>query len=284
MWRVGAPEVVRTRDELVEALSAGETAAAVVTTMGALHEGHRALIRAARGLVGADGTVIVTIFVNPLQFGPAEDLDTYPRTLDADLAMCADEGVDVAFTPEVDDVYPDGAPQVTVAPGPLADELEGAARPAHFGGVLTVVAKLLNLTVPTYAVFGEKDYQQLVLVRRMVADLELPYDIVGVETVREPDGLALSSRNGYLSPDERERAGALGRALAAGAEAATGGRAAVLAAARAELDAEPAVEVEYLELRGTDLEPDAEHGPARLLVAGRVGATRLIDNVAVDLP
>lgn len=278
---MAVPTVARTRDELVDALSVSETASAVVMTMGALHEGHRALIRSASELVGADGCVVVTIFVNPLQFGPGEDLDRYPRSFDDDVAVCAEAGVDVVFAPSVDDVYPDGIPQVTVDPGQLGGELDGAARPTHFAGVLTVVAKLLNLTVPTYAVFGEKDYQQLVLVTRMADDLELPYEIVGVETVRDPDGLALSSRNAYLSADERAQAVGLSSALAAGAQAASGGRSAVLAAARAEL---AGVDVEYLELRGPALEPITEHGSARLLVAARVGGTRLIDNVAVDLP
>lgn len=275
------PIVAHTRDELTEALSRGENESAVVPTMGALHAGHRALMRAARTQVGDAGTVIVTIFVNPLQFGPGEDFDRYPRPFGADLAVCADEGVDLVFAPATEELYPYGEPQVTVAPGPLGEQLEGAVRPGHFAGVLTVVAKLLNLTVPGYALFGEKDYQQLVLVGRMVADLELPYEIVGVPTVREADGLALSSRNRYLSADERAAAPALARALEAGAAAAAGGPDAVLAAARAELSG---VELDYLELRTADLAPHPVTGPARLLVAARAGGTRLIDNIAVDLP
>ncbi|MBB5786666.1 pantoate--beta-alanine ligase [Jiangella mangrovi] len=279
------PIVARTRDELAEALAQSEDESAVVMTLGALHEGHRALIRAARELVGSGGTVLVTVFVNPLQFGPGEDFERYPRTFEADLAMCADEGVDVVFAPAADELYPHGDPQVGIVPGPLGAELEGAVRPTHFAGVLTVVAKLLNLTVPSYAVFGEKDYQQLTLVRRMVADLEMPYEIVGVPTVREDGGLALSSRNRYLSADERTAALALSRALRAGAAAAGTGPDAVVAAARAELAAEAdAVAVDYLELRSAELAPRPEHGPARLLVAARVGTTRLIDNIAVDLP
>src|SRR5690606_37791952 len=164
--------------------------------------GHVALMRAARDSVGSGGLVLVTIFVSPLQFGPGEDFDRYPRTFDADLDVCRAEGVDIVFAPDRQERYPDGEPQVTVDPCPLAAELEGAVRPTHFAGVLTVVAKLLNLTVPRYAMFGEKDYQQLVLVRRMVADLDMPYRIVGVPTVRDPDGLALSSRNVYLSAEE----------------------------------------------------------------------------------
>ncbi|WP_203433682.1 pantoate--beta-alanine ligase [Jiangella asiatica] len=278
------PVVARTRDQLADALAAADTVSSVVMTMGALHDGHRALIRAARDLVGGDGSVIVTIFVNPLQFGPGEDLERYPRTFESDLAACADEGVDLVFAPDDAELYPGGQPVVTVEPGTLGRELEGAVRPGHFAGVLTVVAKLLNLTVPTYAVFGEKDYQQLTLIRRMVADLELPYQIVGVPTVREADGLALSSRNRYLSDEEHTAALALSRALRAGADAAGSGPDAVVAAAAAELKPD-AVAVDYLELRGPRLEPAPEHGPARLLVAARVGrGTRLIDNAAIELP
>jgi pantoate--beta-alanine ligase len=281
---VTSPVLARTRAELGTALSATESESAVVMTMGALHDGHRALLRAARDLVGADGPVIVTIFVNPLQFGAGEDFGRYPRMLEDDLAVCADERVDVVFAPSEEEMYPGGPPQITIDPGPLAAELEGATRPTHFAGVLTVVAKLLNLTVPVYAVFGEKDYQQLVLTRRMVSDLELPYQIVGVPTVREADGLALSSRNRYLSETERAVAPTLSRALTAGQEAGPRGAEAVVAAARALLSREPQVVVDYLALRGVDLSPEPAHGEARLLVAARVGDTRLIDNIAVHLP
>lgn len=277
----GEPVVARTRDELAGALAtdAGPDSA-VVMTMGALHDGHIALIRRARELVGVDGLVAVTIFVNPLQFGPGEDFEKYPRTFEADLEVCRAEGVNLVFAPDRAELYPGGDPQVTVNPGPLAAELEGAVRPGHFAGVLTVVAKLLNLTVPTYAVFGEKDYQQLTLIRQMVADLEMPYEIVGVPTVREPDGLALSSRNRYLSKTEREQALALSRALNAGAAAASNGPNAVLAAARTEaID----LNLDYLELRDPVLGPPPTRGPARLLIAARVGSTRLIDNRPVEL-
>jgi pantoate--beta-alanine ligase len=250
-------------------------------TMGALHEGHRALIRAARDRVGADGVVTVTIFVNPLQFGAGEDFDRYPRTVDADLEACRAEGADVVFTPTRDEMYPGGDAAVTVDPGPLGSKLEGAVRPTHFAGVLTVVAKLLNLTVPTYAFFGEKDYQQLVLIDRMVTQLEMPYEIIGVPTVREPDGLAMSSRNAYLTDAERRQGLSLWRALSAGAAAAGSGAEAVLAAARAELGG---LDVDYLELLTRDLETAATSGKARLLVAARVGGTRLIDNCPVSLP
>jgi pantoate--beta-alanine ligase len=250
-----------------------------VPTMGAMHDGHAALIRAVRECVD---DVIVSIFVNPLQFGAGEDLDRYPRTLDTDLEMCRREGVASAFVPSTDVMYAGGA-QVTVSPGPLADELEGAARPGHFAGVLTVVAKLFHLVQPDCAAFGEKDYQQLVLIRRMVRDLDFPVEILPVPIVRESDGLALSSRNRYLTPGERASALALSAALRAGADAAEAGAgpAGVLTAARAILDAATGVDLGYLELRGPDLGPAAGAGPARLMVAARVGATRLIDNITV---
>lgn len=277
--------VARTRDQLADIRAATtETESSVVMTMGAFHEGHLSLIRVARERVGPDGLVIVTIFVNPLQFGPGEDFDRYPRTLESDLAKCREQGADIVYAPSRDEMYPGGEPQVKVDPGPLGAQLEGVARPTHFAGVLTVVAKMLNLTAPDYAVFGEKDYQQLVLVRRMVADLEMAPEIVGAPTVREPDGLALSSRNRYLSDEDRKQALALSRALDSGAAAAGGGAAEVMAAARTVLDNEPGVRIDYLELRSPDLGPVPESGEARLLVAARVGPTRLIDNRAVHLP
>ncbi|MER7226725.1 pantoate--beta-alanine ligase, partial [Streptomyces rubradiris] len=189
---------------------------AVVMTMGALHEGHATLIRSAREIAGPDGEVVVTVFVNPLQFGAGEDLDRYPRTLDADLELAGRAGADAVFAPSVDEVYPGGEPQVRVCAGPMGERLEGAARPGHFDGMLTVVAKLLHLTRPDVALFGQKDAQQLALIRRMVRDLNFGVEIVAVPTVREEDGLALSSRNRYLSPDERRTALALSRALFAG--------------------------------------------------------------------
>ncbi len=255
---------------------------ALVPTMGALHEGHRELIRHARRMPGA-GVTAVSIFVNPLQFAPGEDLARYPRSLDADLRMCREEGVELVFAPGVDAMYPSGATSTTIDPGPLGAELEGAVRAGHFAGVLTVVAKLFHVVAPDVAFFGEKDYQQLVLVKRMVEDLNFPLAVVGVPTVREPDGLALSSRNAYLSAEQRPAAAALHRALAAGAGVSARGPEAVVTAARAVLDAEPALAVDYLALRDPDLGRDPVSGPARLLVAARLGATRLIDNVAVRL-
>ncbi|MFE9564033.1 pantoate--beta-alanine ligase [Streptomyces sp. NPDC006487] len=210
---------------------------AVVMTMGALHEGHATLVRTARAHVGPTGQVVVTVFVNPLQFGANEDLDRYPRTLDADLRIAEEAGADAVFAPAVDEVYPGGDPQVRITAGPMGGRLEGATRPGHFDGMLTVVAKLLHLTRPDLAFFGQKDAQQLALIRRMVTDLNFPVEVVGVPTVREPDGLALSSRNRYLSAKERGAALALSRALFAGRD-----RLAAQAAlrARAEAQAPPA--------------------------------------------
>lgn len=186
---------------------------AVVMTMGALHAGHAALVRAARGRVGPDGQVVVSVFVNPLQFGPGEDLDRYPRTPAADLVLAGREGADAVFAPSADEVYPGGEPQVRIAAGPMGERLEGAFRPGHFDGVLTVVAKMLHLTEPGLALYGQKDAQQLALITRMVRDLDFPVEIVAVPTVRDPDGLALSSRNVHLSAKERRTALALSRAL-----------------------------------------------------------------------
>ncbi|GAA2375979.1 pantoate--beta-alanine ligase [Streptomyces sp. XM4011] len=221
--------IVHTPDELGAPYGAGPPRA-VVPTMGALHEGHAANIRAARELLPPDGLVIVTVYVNPLQFGAGEDFDRYPRTLEDDARVARAAGADLIFAPSDALMYPAGEPLVRLSAGPMGEPLEGASRPGHFDGVLTVVAKLLHLTAPRYALFGEKDAQQLALVRRMVADLNFPVEIVGVPTVREDDGLALSSRNRYLGAAERRTALALSRALFAArdrlsAEAALAGRA-----------------------------------------------------------
>ncbi|WP_433474892.1 pantoate--beta-alanine ligase [Spirillospora sp. CA-142024] len=279
------PVVVRTREELAEARSRVEGTLALVPTMGALHEGHLSLIRQAGRRAG---TVAVSIFVNPLQFGPGEDFDLYPRTFAADLEACAAEGVDLVFAPGREVMYP-GEPQVTIKSGPMGEVVEGAARPGHFDGMLTVVLKLLNLVRPDVAIFGEKDAQQLAMIRRMVADLNVPVEVVGGPTVREPDGLALSSRNRYLSAAERETALALSRALRAGADAAAAGPDAVIAAASAVLDkataADPPLGLDYLVLvdPSTFKAVAGSHaGPAVLAVAGRVGATHLIDNVPLQ--
>lgn len=273
-------KVVRSRAEFAAVRDTLAGPIGLVPTMGALHAGHIALLEAARAECAS---VVTTNFVNPMQFGPAEDLSRYPRTLDADIAAAEQVGVDVVWAPEVSDVYPHGSTQVTVQPGPLGDLLEGAVRPGHFAGVLTVVAKFLNLVRPDRGYFGEKDYQQLTLIRQMVDDLDLGVTIIGVPTVREPDGLALSSRNVYLAPDERQHALALSRALFAGLASAADGALAVISTATSVLAAEPGVAVDYLELRAADLGEIPEYGPARLLVAARVGTTRLIDNVGLIL-
>jgi pantoate--beta-alanine ligase len=272
--------VATNRAALADARAKMAGTVAVVMTMGALHDGHEALIRAARERADE---VLVTIFVNPLQFGPNEDFDRYPRSLDADLAICGRGGVDVVFAPGPGDMYPHGEPAVRVNPGPVGEILEGASRPGFFHGVLTVVLKLLQLTRPHLAFFGEKDYQQLTLVRAMTRDLDVPVEIVGVPTVRETDGLARSSRNRYLDPAQRQAALALSAALSAGVAAARDGAdgPALLAAAVAALG--DRVELDYLALTDPDLGPAPGHGPARLLIAARVGSTRLIDNTALEI-
>lgn len=278
---MAATVVTRTRAQLETARAALPAPVGVVFTMGALHEGHQALLRVASE---ANASLLATIFVNPRQFGPNEDLSRYPQPFDEDLARCEKAGVDVVWAPAVAEVYRNGEPQITVDPGQLATELEGASRPGHFAGVLTVVAKLLHLTRPDRTYFGEKDFQQLTLIRRMVADLDFDVEIVGVPTVRESDGLALSSRNVYLSTAERDRAVALSAALEAAAKTAARGAGPddILAAGRDVLAA-AGLDVDYLVLRGADLGPAPRVGPARLLVAARVGGTRLIDNVPVSL-
>ena len=252
----------------------------LVPTMGALHEGHLTLVRAAKRVPGA--IVVVSIFVNPLQFAADEDLDAYPRTLDQDLEKLVREGVEIVFNPDAAAMYPDGR-RTSVQAGSLGAELEGAARPAHFAGMLTVVLKLLQIVRPDRAFFGEKDYQQLTLVRQMVDDLNIDTRIVGVPIVREGDGLAMSSRNRYLDPDQRQWASALSAALLAARSAAEGGAAAAAAAAHAVLDAVPGIDLDYLEIRGPGLGPAPVSGPARVLVAARFGTTRLLDNIAIDL-
>ena len=284
------PTLARTRAELDAALAADTgSRRAVVMTMGALHAGHLSLVEQARAL--AD-TVVVTIFVNPLQFAPTEDLSRYPRDLDGDVRLLTAPGLlregDVVFAPTPDVVYPDGDPVVRVSAGAIGDVLEGAARPGHLDGVLTVVLKLMHLTRPDVALYGEKDAQQLAAIRRMVHDLDVPVEVVGAPLVRDADGLALSSRNAYLTADERERALGLSRALRAGAgRAADGGTAdGVRAAAGAELAASGVDEVDYVALvdPATFAEvPDDAAGDALLLLAARVGTTRLIDNTALTL-
>jgi pantoate--beta-alanine ligase len=280
-------DVITSPSELRKALDAarerGRTVG-FVPTMGYFHEGHLSLMRRAR----ADRDLVaVSIFVNPLQFGPQEDYASYPRDTDADLARADAEGVDVVFLPEVGDMYPGGALQVTVEPGPLGDRLEGASRPGHFRGVLTVVAKLFHLVGESTAYFGEKDFQQLVLVRRMAADLSFPAHVVGCPTVREPDGLAMSSRNVHLSPEERTAALCLPRSLRDAADRARAGErdARRLVAEITEgIRAEPRADLDYVALVDEDTFEDMDRldRPARALVAARVGPPRLIDNLRVE--
>jgi pantoate--beta-alanine ligase len=283
------PVLTRTRAELAAARAALAAPVVLVPTMGALHEGHRALLRRAQEIAALNGSIVVSVFVNPLQFGAGEDFGTYPRTLDHDLAICAEEGAAVVFAPPRDQVYP-AEPLVTVDPGPVGQLLEGSSRPGFFGGVLTVVLKLFQLARPDVAVFGQKDAQQLALVRQMTADLDLGVQIAAVPIVRDPDGLAVSSRNAYLSAAERSAALGLSRALAAGAAAAAAGPGAVLAAAHAVLDraaaGDPPLALDYLALVDPvtfTVADDGYHGPALLLVAARAGTTRLIDNAQIAL-
>ncbi len=283
------PMLVRTRKGLAAARAALPGPVVLVPTMGALHDGHRSPLRLARGVAAQQGSVLVSIFVNPLQFGPAEDFDRYPRPLERDLAICAEEGVSAVFAPSRDQMYPT-EPQITVNPGPVGRLLEGKSRPGFFDGVLTVVLKLLFLTSPDVAVFGAKDAQQLALIRQMVADFDLGVQIAAAPLHRDADGLATSSRNVYLSAVERTSALALSRALAAAGAVAGQGAAATVAAARAVLDAaaasSPPVALDYLVLADpvtfTEVGP-GHRGPAVLLVAARVGTTRLIDNVSLEI-
>ncbi|KGM18614.1 pantoate--beta-alanine ligase [Corynebacterium auriscanis] len=266
--------------QLTRAMRKAGRPVALVPTMGALHEGHLSLVKAAQTIPGV--TVIVSIFVNPLQFAEGEDLDSYPRTLDADVEKLKAAGVDAVFAPSPREMYPNG-PRTTIHPGEAGRILEGEHRPTHFAGVLTVVNKLFTITNCDHAFFGEKDYQQLILIQQMVTDLNMQVQVHGVPIVREADGLALSSRNIYLSETERELALTLSAALTAGSFVADRGADEVLATARSIFDAKPDIEIDYLELKGLDLGAAPVEGPARLLVAARVGTTRLIDNVGVPL-
>jgi pantoate--beta-alanine ligase len=257
----------------------------LVPTMGYLHEGHRSLVRAARA---ATDFVVVTIFVNPLQFGAGEDLDRYPRDLAGDVAQCAEERADAVFAPSVAEMYPAGRPLTSVHVEGLTAGLCGAARPTHFDGVATVVTKLFSIAGPCTAFFGRKDAQQLVVIERLVEDLDLPVEVVGCPIVREADGLARSSRNAYLQPEERRSALVLSRALVAAADAIRAGErdaTALTDLVRGLVATEPAVALEYVELRtARELAPvDPVDGDVLLALAARVGSTRLIDNVSLSV-
>ena len=283
---MSAPQLlttVRAARYALERRRAGGATVALVPTMGALHEGHLTLVRRARELADV---VIVSIFVNPLQFGAGEDLDKYPRTLDADVAALAAEGVEFVFAPTARDMYPLGASSTMVTAGHVGTLLEGATRPGHFDGMLTVVAKLFNIVQPDVAVFGQKDAQQVFLVQRMIADLNLSLDLEIVPTVRESDGLALSSRNRFLDDGARAAALALSSALQAADAAASDGLVELLAEATAAFGDHDDVTLDYLVVVNPEtFLPVDEHyaGAATALIAARVGATRLIDNVLVTL-
>ncbi|MEO1064213.1 MAG: pantoate--beta-alanine ligase [Actinomycetota bacterium] len=257
-----------------------------VPTMGYLHAGHLSLVEAARA---RHARVVVSIFVNPLQFAVGEDLGAYPRDLDRDVGLCADAGVDVVFAPSVEEMYPFGPVATTVTVGGISERFEGATRPTHFAGVATVVAKLFNIVGPCAAYFGEKDFQQLAVVRRMAVDLSAPIDVVGCPIVREPDGLAMSSRNVYLDDAQRAAAPVLQRALQRGRASIEAGERdpdAVVAAMAELIDAEPLAELDYVAVvDAVTLEvPERLAGELRLLGAAQVGRPRLIDNVGVTIP
>lgn len=279
--------IVRTRAEAREAVAEARRSGArvaLVPTMGYLHEGHLSLVDRARARAEF---VAMSIFVNPLQFGAGEDLDRYPRDLERDAALAAERGVDLLFAPSPEEMYPAGEPIVRITPGPLADRLCGLSRPGHFEGVLTVVGKLFHVFWPDVAVFGQKDFQQALLIRRMVRDLDFPVEIDVAPIVREADGLAMSSRNVYLDDDERARARAISAGLDRALDAFRSGvrdGARILAAARETIAATPRLRIEYLELVHPDtLEPvaTAEAGCV-VAVAAHVGRTRLIDNVILE--
>lgn len=270
------------RDEVERARSEGKTIG-LVPTMGALHEGHLTLIRQARVQCGF---VVVSVFVNPTQFGPREDFARYPRPLDEDARKCAEAGVDVVFAPSADEMYPEGFDTWVEVSG-LTEVLEGESRPGHFRGVTTVCAKLFNIAQPTYAYFGMKDYQQLKVIQKMVADLNMPLEMVPCATVREPDGLAMSSRNAYLSPEERQAALVLSRSLSRASEAFGSGQrdaGAIQVLAQNLIKAEPLAQIDYVAVVDAEsLAPiDRIENPAVVLLAVRIGTTRLIDNLVLN--
>ncbi len=275
------PTISGVREEVARARREGRTIG-LVPTMGALHAGHLRLVEEARA---ASGLVVVSIFVNPTQFGPNEDFQRYPRTLDADLALCEAGGADVIFAPGSEEMYPNGPISTFVEIPGLSDRLEGASRPGHFRGVATVVLKLFAIVGPDFAFFGTKDYQQLQVIRRMVSDLDLPVEIRPVLTVREPDGLAMSSRNRYLDPEQRRAAVVLSKSLKNASDAVRDGERdadRVRQILRDSIESEPLARLDYAEVADADtLEPARDVGPGRrtvALLAAKVGPARLIDN------
>jgi len=281
-------EVTRTVAEARKACDAARSAGrsvGFVPTMGAFHQGHLSLMRRARG---ERDTVVVSIFVNPLQFGPGEDLARYPRDEDRDLAAAEELGVDLVFAPSVEEMYPGGEPEVTVDPGPLGDRLEGASRPGHFRGVATVVAKLFHVIGPSRAYFGEKDAQQLAMIRRMVLDLAYQVEVVGCPIVRERGGLAMSSRNASLTPEQRDAAGCLFLALSEAAQMARSGEgdgAKLVAAMAREIGATSQARLDYAAVVDEESFQEVREitRPARAVVAARFGDTRLIDNLLLPV-
>ncbi|EEH64502.1 pantoate--beta-alanine ligase [Gleimia coleocanis DSM 15436] len=294
MSELKLPAVVKTRAELITTLENQRDAhprqlIGLVMTMGALHAGHLSLVEEARK---HSDYIVVSIFVNPTQFAPNEDFDAYPRQLEKDLELLATVGTDLVFAPTPEEIYPNGESRVTINPGPTATVLEGKTRPTHFAGVCQVVHKVINLVSPNVAVFGQKDAQQLAIIRQMVSDLDMSVTIVGAPIVRAEDGLALSSRNAYLSPVQRETALSLSASLRAGVSIATQGgtRAEILAAAEtviseasATADSQATLVLDYIALVDPVTFEDVDHGPAVLAIAAKVGTTRLIDNYLVEV-
>ena len=283
-----APTLVTTIPETrahLDRVRAGGATVGLTPTMGYLHDGHGSLMRAARA---ANDVVVASIFVNPLQFAPDEDLASYPRDLERDADLAERNGVDLIFTPSVEEMYPVGPVLTSVSVAELSERWDGISRPTHFTGVATVVSKLFNIIGPCRAYFGEKDFQQLAIIRRMAADLSMPVEVIGCPIVREPDGLAMSSRNIYLSPEDRAAAVVLRRALDAGRDVAGAGEddpAAVVAAMTDVVGAEPRAELDYaaaVDPATLDV-PDRLGPEARLLIAARLGGTRLIDNCAAPV-
>ncbi|MES2169397.1 MAG: pantoate--beta-alanine ligase [Actinomycetota bacterium] len=277
------PTVVVETIAALRAAVAGADSVALVPTMGALHEGHLALAKRAKELAAV---VVVSIFVNPLQFGPNEDYARYPRDLEGDARRLEEVGVDYIFAPDVEEIYPNGRVETRISAGDVGTRFEGASRPGHFDGMLTVVAKLFNIVGPTVVMFGQKDAQQVFLVKRMVYDLDFPLRVEVMPTVREPDGLAMSSRNRFLDVNERKAALALGRALEAAESSADRGIDAVLAAAQSVISGDDLVQLDYLKV----VDPatfvpvdDGYQGKATVIIAARVGNTRLIDNENIFL-